>query len=208
MVIHRRPHCSATMAVVPDPHVGSSTRSPGSVVIRMHRSIDRWLRSEPHRPSGRRGFGCRRCPSMQLDSGNAGKSSMITDVSQEYSWLPATLFAAIRRRIPSWFVFHRVCMVGVKGRPSISTVNHDAAPSPLARPALSLVRLSSRKCQPENALSSRRLRLSCACRLVVLPGRTCQLRGLPAALGDVKAAIFYCPQSYVHTRECSRLCLK
>src|SRR5439155_14148360 len=37
MVIHRRPHCSATYAVVPDPHVGSKTRSPGSVVIRMQR---------------------------------------------------------------------------------------------------------------------------------------------------------------------------
>src|ERR1700737_2149313 len=38
IVIQRRPHCSATYAVVPDPHVGSSTRSPGSVVIRMHLS--------------------------------------------------------------------------------------------------------------------------------------------------------------------------
>ncbi len=38
-VIHRRPHCSATNAVVPLPHVGSSTRSPGSVVINMQRWI-------------------------------------------------------------------------------------------------------------------------------------------------------------------------
>ena len=37
MVIQRRPHCSATVAVVPEPQVGSSTRSPGSVVIRMQR---------------------------------------------------------------------------------------------------------------------------------------------------------------------------
>ena len=39
IVIHRRPHCSATYAVVPDPHVGSSTRSPGSVVMRRQRSM-------------------------------------------------------------------------------------------------------------------------------------------------------------------------
>ena len=39
MVIQRRPHCSATKAVVPLPHVGSSTRSPGSVVINMQRSM-------------------------------------------------------------------------------------------------------------------------------------------------------------------------
>ena len=37
MVIQRRPHCSATYAVVPEPQVGSSTKSPGSVVIRMQR---------------------------------------------------------------------------------------------------------------------------------------------------------------------------
>src|SRR5260370_41993855 len=36
-VIQRRPHCSATEAVVPDPHVGSNARSPGSGVIRRHR---------------------------------------------------------------------------------------------------------------------------------------------------------------------------
>src|SRR5436190_20197030 len=39
MVIHLRPHCSATYAVVPLPHVGSRTRSPGSVVIRTQREI-------------------------------------------------------------------------------------------------------------------------------------------------------------------------
>ena len=39
MVIHRLPHCSATLAVVPAPHVGSNIRSPGSVVIRMQRWI-------------------------------------------------------------------------------------------------------------------------------------------------------------------------
>src|SRR5690242_14734427 len=38
IVIQRRPHCSATYAVVPEPQVGSSTRSPGSVVIRIQRS--------------------------------------------------------------------------------------------------------------------------------------------------------------------------
>jgi hypothetical protein len=37
MVIQRRPHCSATYAVVPLPHVGSKTKSPGSVVIRIQR---------------------------------------------------------------------------------------------------------------------------------------------------------------------------
>ena len=39
MVIQRRPHCSATYAVVPEPQVGSSSRSPGSVAIRMQRSM-------------------------------------------------------------------------------------------------------------------------------------------------------------------------
>ena len=39
IVIQRRPHCSATNAVVPDPHVGSRTRSPGSVHISMQRSM-------------------------------------------------------------------------------------------------------------------------------------------------------------------------
>src|ERR1051325_1317140 len=41
-VIHRRPHCSATYAVVPLPQVGSKTRSPGSVVM----SIHRWFASK------------------------------------------------------------------------------------------------------------------------------------------------------------------
>src|ERR1700687_4259135 len=36
IVIQRRPHCSATVAVVPEPQVGSSTKSPGSVAIRRH----------------------------------------------------------------------------------------------------------------------------------------------------------------------------
>ena len=36
IVIQRRPHCSATVAVVPEPQVGSSTRSPGSEAINMH----------------------------------------------------------------------------------------------------------------------------------------------------------------------------
>ena len=38
-VIQRLPHFSATKAVVPEPQVGSSTRSPGCVVIRMQRSM-------------------------------------------------------------------------------------------------------------------------------------------------------------------------
>src|SRR3972149_6993383 len=45
VVIHRRPHCSATYAVVPEPQVGSKTRSPGSVVIRRQRAtelVDVW----------------------------------------------------------------------------------------------------------------------------------------------------------------------
>ena len=37
-VIQRRPHCSATNAVVPEPQVGSRTRSPGSVTINRQRS--------------------------------------------------------------------------------------------------------------------------------------------------------------------------
>src|SRR5690606_35236914 len=39
MVIHRRPHCSATYAAVPLPQVGSRTRSPGSVDNKIHRWI-------------------------------------------------------------------------------------------------------------------------------------------------------------------------
>ena len=39
MVIQRRPHFSDMAAVVPEPQVGSRTRSPGSVVIRMQRSM-------------------------------------------------------------------------------------------------------------------------------------------------------------------------
>src|SRR5579871_5760448 len=39
MVIQRRPHCSATKAAVPEPHVGSRTRSPGSVAIKTQRSV-------------------------------------------------------------------------------------------------------------------------------------------------------------------------
>src|SRR3989304_1250169 len=39
IVIQRRPHCSAAKAVVPEPQVGSRTRSPGSVVISRQRSI-------------------------------------------------------------------------------------------------------------------------------------------------------------------------
>src|SRR6185436_16800348 len=38
IVIQRRPHCSATTEVVPEPQVGSSTRSPGSVVMRTQRA--------------------------------------------------------------------------------------------------------------------------------------------------------------------------
>jgi hypothetical protein len=38
IVIQRRPHCSATVAVVPEPQVGSRTRSPGSVAMRRQRS--------------------------------------------------------------------------------------------------------------------------------------------------------------------------
>ena len=37
IVTHRRPHCSATTAVVPEPQVISSTKSPGSVAINMQR---------------------------------------------------------------------------------------------------------------------------------------------------------------------------
>ena len=39
MVIQRRPHFSAISAVTPLPQVGSSMRSPGSVVMCRHRSI-------------------------------------------------------------------------------------------------------------------------------------------------------------------------
>ena len=74
-VSHRRPVISADAAVVPDPQVGSNTRSLGSVVIRMHlSSVDRdvWTTKI---------FGSLRlwiAPPMSshtLDIGNAGKSS-------------------------------------------------------------------------------------------------------------------------------------
>src|SRR3546814_17191585 len=42
-VTQRRPHASAQYAVVPDPQVGSKTRSPGSVAINIQRSIILWL---------------------------------------------------------------------------------------------------------------------------------------------------------------------
>ena len=38
MAIHRRPQVSAWKGMAPEPQVRSSTRSPGSVVIRRHRS--------------------------------------------------------------------------------------------------------------------------------------------------------------------------
>ena len=47
-VIQRRPHCSATYAVVPDPHVGSKTEIAGSVVIRSARSMTFGIRLLPH----------------------------------------------------------------------------------------------------------------------------------------------------------------
>ena len=40
IVIQRRPHCSATVAVVPEPQVGSSTRSPGSVAMGKSQEFD------------------------------------------------------------------------------------------------------------------------------------------------------------------------
>ena len=43
IVIHRRPQFSATVAVVPEPQVGSRTKSPGSVAISMQRSTMRSL---------------------------------------------------------------------------------------------------------------------------------------------------------------------
>lgn len=38
MVIQRRPHCLATQAVVPEPQVGSRTKSPGSAIRRRQRA--------------------------------------------------------------------------------------------------------------------------------------------------------------------------
>ena len=40
-VIQRLPHISALKAVVPEPQVGSNTRSPGWVVMSMHRATTR-----------------------------------------------------------------------------------------------------------------------------------------------------------------------
>src|ERR1700679_3341427 len=64
-VIHRLPHCSATNAVVPDPHVGSRTRSPGSVAKSTQRATTLVFvsttyllscASNPHRVSSHRLF--------------------------------------------------------------------------------------------------------------------------------------------------------
>src|SRR5579885_118095 len=48
-VIHRRPNFSALAAVVPEPQVGSKTRSPGSVVITRHLSTTLGLVSTTYR---------------------------------------------------------------------------------------------------------------------------------------------------------------
>src|ERR1035437_9361789 len=50
MVIQRRPHCSATVAVVPEPHVGSSTEEghdPGTDAPPQGRNLDRDRQGHP-----------------------------------------------------------------------------------------------------------------------------------------------------------------
>src|SRR5438094_1825252 len=70
MVIHRRPHCSATYALVPLPQVGSRTRSPGSVVIRTQRFMTSSLVCTTYD-----GLAAPPNPSHKLLNARAGKSS-------------------------------------------------------------------------------------------------------------------------------------
>ncbi len=82
MVIQRRPHCSATVAVVPEPQVGSSTRSPGSVVISTQRSMTFVRRLNDI------DLGCAtrsRCQSKYSKSDMPEKSSIDIDVPKRFS---------------------------------------------------------------------------------------------------------------------------
>ena len=115
MVIQRRPHCSATYAVVPEPQVGSRTRSPGSVVIRRQRWMTFTLvwttyalsrASKPHFVS-----------SQTLPISETAKSSMYRMYESDLSRC-MTRRAATRRCIPSIVVFQFASLPGWKDLPS------------------------------------------------------------------------------------------
>ena len=87
-VIQGRPHCSATYAVVPEPQVGSRTRSPGSVVINTQRSTTRtfvWTTNTLESPkpltpvSGQRLF---RAPNRKSSKYRTNRSSFPTGKSR------------------------------------------------------------------------------------------------------------------------------
>src|SRR5262249_5525070 len=139
MVIHRRPHCSATYAVVPEPHVGSRMRSPGSVVISMQRSMILGLVWTTYFLSGMKLL---ITSSQKFVVGKTGKSSRNLTYPARLPD-PSTRSASNRRRMPLSFVFQRLCIVGRYSFPAALIGNQQAAPSPFSRPTLWLVRLSS-----------------------------------------------------------------
>ena len=104
-MIHRRPHCSATNAVVPEPHVGSRTRSPGSVDISRHRSTTLRCRlNDVELVAVRTALPCRVRPDCS-QAGRHGKSSMIPDVAEVFPSRERGRHAT-SRSMPSRLVFH------------------------------------------------------------------------------------------------------
>src|SRR6266705_1503265 len=125
IVIHRRPHFSATNAVVPEPHVGSITRSPGSVDMSKQRSITLGLvcttySLSPGRPAV--------IVSVQRDVyGIPWKSSMYRTYDKDA--LRGDMRLARRSRsIPASLVDQRRCRGGRNLLLSSSTGNQEAAP--------------------------------------------------------------------------------
>src|SRR5690606_1960421 len=95
ITIQRRPHCSATYAVVPEPQVGSSTKSPGSVVIKIQRLTTSGLVSTTYV-----GFAGPLSWVQRLLSGTTGES---VQYCRAYNRRPVPLKrpARARRNIPS-----------------------------------------------------------------------------------------------------------
>ena len=146
IVIQRRPHCSATKAVVPEPQVGSSTRSPGSVDISMQRSTP-WCRLHDVDLVGPSSGSP--VSSQMLLSGNAGKSSRNRTYASVFL-RPCTRRAA--RVVPCLARWSSTdSAVGGEDRAVDLTGNHDAAPSPLARPSA----LAREVVEPETCSSER-----------------------------------------------------
>ena len=105
MVIHRRPHCSATKAVVPEPQVGSSTRSPGSVAMRIQRSMTFALVWTTY------AFSSVNAPVWvsvhRSEIGLTAKSSMKRTYESEFGVGYPSLQALARRFIPGTLVFQK-----------------------------------------------------------------------------------------------------